>query len=306
MRCDWQLTRGGDNGRQAMAVSRPAQVFEFNMLRRPAFHFSFLRRPGRAMHFDAAIFDMDGVVTDTAAVHAAAWKVMFDAYLSDRAESAGTSFEPFAQADYLAYVDGRPRYEGVEVFLKSRGIALPFGDPADPPERETVCGLGNRKNQAFNRVLKDSGVRVFDSTIALIGALRRHGIKVAVATSSKNGAEVLGKAGIAGLFEARIDGVVSAELGLKGKPAPDIFALACERLGVTRHRAAVVEDAVSGVQAGARGRFGLTLGIARENNGEELKREGADIVVRDLAEISLADLDHWFEHTVRTGATGPQ
>ncbi len=281
-------------------------MFEFNMLRRPAFHFAFLRRRGPAMHFDAAIFDMDGVVTDTAAVHAAAWKTMFDAYLSERAESAGTAFAPFRQEDYLAYVDGRPRYEGVETFLKSRGIALPLGDPADPPESKTICGLGNRKNQAFNRVLKEQGVRVFDSTIALIGALRRHGIKVAIATSSKNGAEVLDKAGIADLFEARVDGVVSAELGLKGKPAPDIFAVACERLGTARHRAVVVEDAVSGVKAGARGRFGLTLGIARENNGEELKREGADIVVRDLAEISLEDLDHWFEHTVRTGATGLQ
>jgi beta-phosphoglucomutase family hydrolase len=258
------------------------------------------------MHFDAAIFDMDGVVTDTAAVHAAAWTEMFDAFLSERAESAAMPFEPFRRQDYLAFVDGRPRYEGVAAFLKSRGIELPFGDPADPPECETICGLGNRKNAAFNRVLKQHGVRVFGSTIALIGALRRHGIKVAIATSSKNGAEVLGKAGLATLFEARVDGVVSAELGLKGKPAPDIFAVACDRLGTARHRAVVVEDAVSGVQAGARGRFGLTLGIARENNGDELKREGADIVVRDLADISLADLDHWFEHTVRTGATRPQ
>lgn len=252
------------------------------------------------MHFDAAIFDMDGVITDTAAVHAAAWKDMFDGFLMDRAESAGTPFEPFRREDYLAHVDGRPRYEGVETFLASRDIDLPFGDPADPPEAETVCGLGNRKDRAFNRVLKETGVQVFGSTIVLITALKRQGVKVAVATSSKNGALVLGKAGIADLFEARIDGVVSAELGLKGKPAPDIFAVACDQLGVARHRAIVVEDAVSGVAAGARGRFGLTLGVARDGNSDELRRHGADLVVRDLAEISLEKLDNWFENTVRT------
>jgi beta-phosphoglucomutase family hydrolase len=249
------------------------------------------------VHFDAAIFDMDGVITDTAAVHAAAWKDMFDGFLRTHADR---DFEPFRRADYLAYVDGRPRYEGVKAFLESRGIALDFGDPADPPDAETICGLGNRKDRAFNRVLKERGVQVFGSTVVLIGAMKRCGVKVAVATSSKNGALVLAKAGLTDLFEARVDGVVSAELGLQGKPAPDIFAVACERLGVSRHRAVVVEDAVSGVAAGARGRFGLTLGVAREDNGEELRRHGADLVVRDLAEISLEALDTWFEHTVRT------
>lgn len=250
------------------------------------------------MHFDAAIFDMDGVITDTAAVHAAAWKDMFDGFLASRAN--GAPWAPFGRSDYLKYVDGRPRYEGVATFLRSRGIALAFGEPADAPDCETICGLGNRKDRAFNAILKRDGVGVFDTTLALIEAMRANGTRIAVATSSKNGTVVLGKAGIAHLFEAQIDGIVSAELGLQGKPAPDIFAEACERLGTERHRAIVIEDAVSGVQAGARGRFGLTLGIAREDNGEELKREGADIVVRDLAEISLADLDRWFENTVRT------
>ncbi len=256
------------------------------------------------MHFDAAIFDMDGVITDTAAVHAAAWGEMFNAYLSERAESAAMAFKPFRREDYLGFVDGRPRYEGVDGFLKSRGIALPYGDPADPLACETVCGLGNRKDAAFNRVVNAEGVQVFGSTIVLIRALRQHGVKVAVATSSKNSALVLGKAGITDLFEARIDGVVSAELGLLGKPAPDIFAEACERLGAQRHRAVVVEDAVSGVQAGARGRFGLTLGVAREDNGDELRRQGADMVVRDLGEISLAEIDDWFENTVRSKPAG--
>lgn len=252
------------------------------------------------MYFDAAIFDMDGVVTDTAAVHAAAWREMFNAYLSERAESAAIAFEPFLHEDYLSYVDGRPRYEGVDSFLRSRGIVLPYGDPTDSVECKTICGLGNRKDAAFNRVLNTQGVQVFGSTIVLITALRRSGVKVAVATSSKNGALVLGKAGITDLFEARVDGVVSAELGLQGKPAPDIFAEACERLGVPRHRAVVVEDAVSGVQAGARGRFGLTLGVAREDNSDELRRQGADMVVCDLGEISLAEIDYWFKNTVRS------
>jgi beta-phosphoglucomutase family hydrolase len=250
------------------------------------------------MHFDAAVFDMDGVITDTAAVHAAAWKDMFDGFLTEQA--GGGSFTPFSRQDYLRHVDGRPRYEGVATFLNARGIALDFGDPSDAPERRTICGLGNRKDRAFNDIVRRQGVQVFESTVALIDVLRQSGIKIGVATSSKNGALVLGKAGIAELFETQIDGVVSAELGLKGKPAPDIFAVACERLGAARHRTVVVEDAVSGVQAGARGRFGLTLGIAREHNGEELKREGADLVVGDLSEISLEDLDSWFENTVRT------
>ncbi len=257
------------------------------------------------MHFDAAIFDMDGVITDTASVHAAAWKETFDTYLRDHAAQSDTPFEPFTQADYLAHVDGRPRYDGVAAFLRSHRIDLPFGDPSDAPERDTICGLGNSKDASFNRILRTRGVKVFGSTTALILALRRCGVKVAVATSSKNGALVLQKAGIAEMFETRVDGVVSAELGLMGKPAPDIFVEACERLGACRHRALIVEDATSGVQAGARGRFGLTLGVARDGNTEALRQHGADIVVNDLSQISVDEIDHWFETVVRTRPGAP-
>jgi beta-phosphoglucomutase family hydrolase len=252
------------------------------------------------VHFDAAIFDLDGVITDTAALHAAAWKDTFDSYLATLGDASNSPFVAFQHDDYLTYVDGRPRYEGVDGFLRARGITLPFGEPSDDADSNTVCGLGNRKDQSFRRLLELRGVRVFASTLTLIGALQRSGIRVGLATSSKNGALVLGKAGIADLFEVCVDGTVSAALGLMGKPAPDIFAVACERLGAPRHRALVVEDAISGVQAGARGRFGLTLGVARENNSEDLLREGADLVVSDLSEISLNDIDHWFEQRVRT------
>lgn len=254
------------------------------------------------MHFDAAIFDMDGVITDTAQVHAAAWKNTFDTYLQGR---GGTTFRPFTQADYLAHVDGRPRYEGVAAFLRSHLIDLPFGEPSDTPETETICGLGNSKDASFNRILRSQGVKVFGSTIALILALQRGGVKVAVATSSKNGTLVLQKAGIAEMFETRVDGVISAALGLMGKPAPDIFVEACERLGACRHRALIVEDAVTGVQAGARGRFGLTLGVARDGNSEVLRQHGADLVVSDLSQISVDEIDHWFETVVRTRPGAP-
>jgi beta-phosphoglucomutase family hydrolase len=244
------------------------------------------------MNFDAAIFDMDGVITKTAVVHSSAWKQMFDEYLR---HNLAEPFREFTRADYLSFVDGRPRYSGVNTFLESRGIDIPFGDPNDEPGAETVCGLGNRKNEFFNKVLDEDGVEVYQSTIALIEQLLQKGIKVGVATSSKNCDVVLEKAGIAGLFETRVDGVISAELGLKGKPEPDIFATACDNLGVEHQRAMIVEDAVSGVQAGAKGHFGLTLGVAREDNSEELRRNGADVVVSDLAEISLEEIDGWFK-----------
>ena len=193
--------------------------------------------------------------------------------------------------DYLSFVDGRPRYRGVETFLKSRGINIPFGEPEDEPRKETVCGLGNRKNEFFNKVLEEEGVGVYDSTIKLIQELLERGVKVGVATSSKNCVPILEKAGITDLFETRVDGVVSAELGLRGKPEPDIFAAACDNLGVKHHRAIVVEDAVSGVQAGAKGHFGLVIGVARENNADELKANGADVVVGDLSEINVDDIN---------------
>lgn len=246
------------------------------------------------MNFDAAIFDMDGVITRTARVHSSAWKRMFDDYLRHREADHQEPFREFTQTEYLAFVDGRPRYGGVDSFLRSRGIEIPYGDPKDDPLAETVCALGNRKNEIFNRVLEEDGVEVYDSTIELIGQLVRAGVKVGVATSSKNCVRVLEKAGISGLFQTRVDGVVSAELGLKGKPEPDIFAVACRNLGVTHQRAMIVEDAVSGVQAGRRGQFGLVLGVARENNAHELRCNGADIVVSDLSEISMVEIDSWF------------
>jgi len=260
------------------------------------------------MNFDAAIFDMDGVITKTAVVHSSAWKRTFDEYLLLRKSRHGETFREFTPADYLAYVDGRPRYNGVDYFLKSRGIEIPYGDPTDEPGKETVCGLGNRKNEFFRRVLGEEGAEVYPSTIQRVRELRQRGVNVAVATSSKNCVAVLDGAGIADLFDARIDGLVSAELGLQGKPEPDIFITACGRLGARPARAMIVEDAVSGIQAAVKGHFGLVLGIARENNGHELLRNGADIVVGDLSEISIEQIDCWFtkhgntEHDHRTRA----
>jgi HAD superfamily hydrolase (TIGR01509 family) len=246
------------------------------------------------MNFDAAIFDMDGVITKTAVVHSSVWKKTFDEYLRGRAARYRETFREFSRSDYLAFVDGRPRYGGVDSFLKSRGIDMPFGDPKDEPGTETVCGLGNRKNELFNAVLAADGVEVYDSTIQLIQRLLQSGVKVGVATSSKNCALVLEKTGIANLFETQVDGVLSAKLGLRGKPEPDIFAAACGNLGVSHDRTVIVEDAVSGVEAGYRGRFGLVLGVARGNNFDELRRNGADIVVSDLSEICINDIDRWF------------
>ena len=248
--------------------------------------------PCARLNFDAVVFDMDGVITRTAAVHSQAWKRMFDEYLHARAQRLGESFREFThEHDYLAFVDGRPRYKGVETFLKSRGINLPFGAPEDEPGKETVCGLGNRKNEVFNRVVETEGAGLYDSSVELIRELLARGVKVGLATSSKNSALVLAKAGITQLFETTVDGIVSARLGLKGKPEPDIFTTASDNLGVAYARAVVVEDAVSGVQAGAKGKFGLVIGVARENNADELRHNGADVVVTDLAEINLGEIN---------------
>jgi beta-phosphoglucomutase family hydrolase len=245
--------------------------------------------------FDAVIFDLDGVITKTALVHSSAWKKMFDEYLLEREKKYGESFREFShENDYLPYVDGKPRYKGVESFLQSRGINIPFGEPEDEPGKETVCGLGNRKNEAFNEVLERDGVQVYETTVALIRELKQKGIRVGVASSSKNCKAVLERAGILDLFETRVDGVVSAELGLKGKPEPDIFTVAADNLGVTYDKSVVVEDAVSGVQAGSKGNFGFVLGIAREENEKELKINGADIVVKDIGEIGFEGIERWF------------
>lgn len=241
-------------------------------------------------HFDAVIFDMDGVITDTASMHAASWKQTFDTYLRERERALHEPFKEFTFADYLAYVDGRPRYKGVKAFLISRGINLEQGSPSDPPGRETICGLGNRKNEVFNRLLED-GVKIFESSIALVRSLRVNGIKVGLATSSKNGAAILSTTRTTNLFDTVVDGNVSERLGLKGKPEPDIFTAASDNMHVPYGRVVVVEDAVSGVQAGVKGGFALVIGIARDGNALELQKHGADMVVRDLSETSLEQID---------------
>ncbi len=241
-----------------------------------------------AREFDAAIFDMDGVLTQTAAVHSLAWKRMFDEYLLSRESRYGEPFKEFTHAgDYLSHVDGRPRYRGVEAFLKSRGIDLPPGAASDPANAETICGLGNRKNELFNQIIATDGVRLYDSTVALILELIAQGVRVGLATSSRNSGIILAKTRTAPLFPVVIDGLVSEKLGLRGKPEPDIFTTAAQRLGVPPGRSIVVEDAVSGVQAGAKGGFALVIGVAREDNAHELAAHGADLVVRDLAETSI-------------------
>lgn len=246
--------------------------------------------------YDAVIFDLDGVVTQTAAVHAAAWKRLFDAYLAERAARAGTgpggapdaALRPFDRdGDYARYVDGKPRYDGVRDFLASRGIELPMGDPSDPPERETVCGLGNGKNAFFNEEVRERGVKTFPSTIALIRELRNAGIRVGLMSSSKNTAMVLEATGTTDLFEVRVDGVVAAEVGLPGKPDPAMYLETARRLGVEAARSVVVEDALSGVEAGRRGGFGLVIGVDRLGQAAALAEAGADVVVDDLAEVGV-------------------
>ncbi len=245
--------------------------------------------------FDAVIFDLDGVITKTAKVHAAAWKCMFDEYLQLRAQRDGGVFKEFTyEGDYLTYVDGKPRYKGVESFLTSRGINIDFGREDDSPDTETVCGLGNRKNKSFTKVLENDGVEVYPSTVALMKDLKDKNIHIGVASSSKNCEYVLKAAELESFVETRVDGVVSMQLGLKGKPHGDIFVRAAENIGVVPSYSIVVEDAVSGVQAGVNGGFGLVIGVARENNEDDLKKNGADIVIDDFAGITTEVVEEWF------------
>jgi len=245
--------------------------------------------------FDAVIFDLDGVVTKTAVVHAASWKAMFDEYMRLREERDGEPFKEFThEEDYLPYVDGKPRYKGVQSFLESRGIHIDFGEADDIPGKETVCGLGNRKNVKFTEMLKEKGAEVYQTTVDLIRDLKAKGVRIGVASSSKNCQYILQSTGLEDLFETRVDGVVSVELGLKGKPEGDIFVRAAENVGVRPNRAIVVEDAVSGVQAGVNGGFGLVIGVARENNEDELKSNGADVVITDFAGVTTEMIEEWF------------
>jgi beta-phosphoglucomutase family hydrolase len=247
------------------------------------------------LNFAAVIFDLDGVITDTAAVHSLAWKNMFDPYLRLDAERKNKPFIQFTHDfDYLNFVDGKPRYEGVSSFLESRGIKLPYGDPNDPPKVETICGLGNNKNQLFIEIIKKGNIKVFKTTINIITQLKAKGIRIGVASSSKNCKAVLEATNLLELFDTRVDGVVSVDLGLKGKPNPEIFTTACDNLGVIYDQAVIVEDAVTGVQAGRNGEFGLVLGIAREGNAEELKANGADLVIKDMGEITIQVINDWF------------
>jgi beta-phosphoglucomutase family hydrolase len=234
----------------------------------------------------ACLFDLDGVLTQTAKVHAAAWKEMFDAFLRKRAAQTGESFEPFDPvADYDEHVDGKPRYDGVRSFLAARGIDLPEGTPDDSPDAVTVHGLGNRKNELVLAMIERQGVEVYEGSVRYVRAVRDAGLGRAVVTSSANADEVLAAAGIDDLFEVRIDGVVAAQEHLEGKPAPDTFLAAARALEVSHDRAAVFEDALAGVAAGRAGRFGLVVGVDRVGQADELLEHGADIVVSDLSEL---------------------
>jgi beta-phosphoglucomutase family hydrolase len=235
---------------------------------------------------EACLFDMDGVLTETATVHAAAWKQMFDGYLRERAKRDGEPFKPFdAVADYDEYVDGKPRYDGVRSFLASRGIELPQGSPSDPPGTETVDGLGNRKNELVQRLIREQGVNAYPGSVRLVNAVRDAGLKTAVVSSSANCRDVIEAAGIEDLFDARVDGNAVERDHLKGKPAPDTYLAAARELEVKPGHAAVFEDALAGVESGRAGGFGCVVGVNRADQAEALRRHGADVVVDDLAEL---------------------
>jgi beta-phosphoglucomutase family hydrolase len=234
----------------------------------------------------ACLFDLDGVLTDTAAVHAAAWKQTFDEFLRERAEADGQEFVPFdVHTDYLAYVDGKPRPAGVRDFLASRGITLPEGTPDDPPETATVGGLGNRKNRDLLRRIRSDGVAVFEGSRRYLEAARDAGLRRAVVSSSANTEDVLAVTGLAELVELRVDGVTIRTEHLAGKPAPDTFLTAARRFGVEPKAAAVFEDAIAGVQAGRAGGFGAVIGVDRTGQAAALRANGASVVVSDLSEL---------------------
>ena len=242
----------------------------------------------RADRLDAVIFDLDGVITDTASVHAVAWRQMFDQFLEDRGEGGGEDHRPFSEEDYYRYVDGMPRYQGVELFLGSRGISLPRGEPGDPSSAETICGLGNRKDALFLATLREHGVAPFPSSADLLRRLRAEGYRTAIISASRNCSEVLDAANVADLFDAKVDGLVADELGLSGKPDPAVFLEAARRLGVEPARSAVVEDALAGVEAGRRGDFALVIGVDRTGHADALREHGADVVVGDLGEVQVS------------------
>ena len=243
-------------------------------------------RLGLSAGIRACLFDLDGVLTPTAKVHAAAWKRMFDPFLRSWAERRGEAFVPFdAVVDYDEYVDGRRREDGVRSFLAARGIELPEGETDDPPSAETVRGLGNRKNDLVLALLEREGVEPYEGSVRYVTAARESGLKTAVVSASANCHAVLVAAGIDRLFDARVDGVVAEREGLRGKPAPDTFLAGARALGVEPAEAAVFEDALAGVEAGRAGAFGLVVGVDRVGQREALRAHGADVVVRDLGEL---------------------
>ncbi|WP_373531784.1 beta-phosphoglucomutase family hydrolase [Vampirovibrio sp.] len=238
--------------------------------------------------FDAVIFDMDGVLTQTANLHAEAWGTLFNEYLEKKSGLDSCHYAPFdPQQDYLEYVDGKARVDGIQSFLESRGLSLPFGSASDALEMETVSGFGNRKNQLFHQLLTERGLELYDTTISFIHELKAAGVKVALISASKNCVMILEKTGLTTLFDAKVDGVDAERLGLKGKPMPDVFLEAARQLNVLPHQAAIVEDAVSGVQAGKAGQFKLVIGVDRGYNADSLKANGADWVITDLGELTL-------------------
>jgi beta-phosphoglucomutase family hydrolase len=234
----------------------------------------------------ACLFDLDGVLTDTASVHRKAWKQMFDEYRRQHAERTGEPFRPFdIDADYLTYVDGKKREDGVRSFLASRGIRLPEGGPGDDPTAETVHGLGNHKNELFHRTMREDGVKVFEGSRRYLEAVADAGLARAVVSSSANTREVLEVTGLDKFVQHRVDGVTMREEQIQGKPAPDSFLRAAQLLAVKPAEAAVFEDALSGVAAGRAGNFGVVIGVDRVGQSEALLRNGADVVVTDLAEL---------------------
>lgn len=231
--------------------------------------------------YDAVLFDLDGVITPTAEAHMRAWDRMFNDFLAGREEDQA----PYTDADYFAYVDGKPRYDGVASFLASRGIELPHGDPSDSTESETVCGLGNRKNATFSQVLEDDGVEPYPGSVRLLEALRERGMPMSVVSSSRNAPAVLEAAGVRDFFTGVMHGGEAEKRGLPGKPAPDTFVAAAADLDSEVNRTVVLEDAQSGVEAGRAGGFGLVIGVDRGVGAEALERSGAHLVVTDLEEL---------------------
>ena len=235
---------------------------------------------------DALIFDLDGVITRTAALHMKAWQQMFESYFQEYLEKNDRDIEPYKdKEDYLKYIDGKPRYDGVKSLLESRDINLDYGDSEDGPDKETICGLGNRKNKIFLDLMKQEGVHVFDDTINKIKKWRKRELKTAVISSSKNCKAVLETAEIENLFDIRVDGVTSEEMNIPGKPAPDIFLEAAKQLDTVPSKSAVFEDAIAGVKAGKAGNFKFVVGVARHSKEEDLYKNGANLVIKNFDEL---------------------